>query len=111
LPNNPAPPLQTPTASACALSATTGTSGVSDTQEDYILSPMVGTFYRAPAPGANPYVNPGDTIRKGQTIGIVEAMKIMNEIEAECDCKILSVEVEDATAVEYGTQLVKIQKL
>ncbi|WP_121022652.1 acetyl-CoA carboxylase biotin carboxyl carrier protein [Helicobacter vulpis] len=108
----PTPLLQSPTASACALSPTTGTSGVCDnTKQDYILSPMVGTFYRCPAPGASPYVNPGDTIKKGQTIGIVEAMKIMNEIEAECDCRILSVEVEDASAVEYGTQLVRIEKL
>ncbi|WP_120953013.1 acetyl-CoA carboxylase biotin carboxyl carrier protein [Helicobacter sp. L8] len=108
----PTPPLQSPTASACALSPTTGTAQVCDnTKQDYILSPMVGTFYRCPAPGASPYVNPGDTIKKGQTIGIVEAMKIMNEIEAECDCRILSIEVEDASAVEYGTQLVRIEKL
>lgn len=78
---------------------------------DFITSPMVGTFYRCPSPGAAPYVNVGDTVKKGQTIGIIEAMKIMNEIEAECDCKILSIEVDDATPVEFSTNLVRIQKL
>ena len=78
---------------------------------DFITSPMVGTFYRCPSPGASPYINVGDTVKKGQTIGIIEAMKIMNEIEAECDCKILSIEVDDATPVEFSTNLVKIQKL
>ncbi|WP_104629733.1 acetyl-CoA carboxylase biotin carboxyl carrier protein [Helicobacter bizzozeronii] len=108
-------PIQSPTATACALNTTTGATSHANnptsTKEDYILSPMVGTFYHRPSPSASPYVSPGDTIKKGQVIGIVEAMKIMNEIEAECDCKILSIEVEDATAVEYGTQLVKIEKL
>ncbi|GMT38401.1 Biotin carboxyl carrier protein AccB [Helicobacter bizzozeronii] len=108
-------PIQSPTATACALNTTTGATShannPTNTKEDYILSPMVGTFYHRPSPSASPYVSPGDTIKKGQVIGIVEAMKIMNEIEAECDCKILSIEVEDATAVEYGTQLVKIEKL
>ncbi len=78
---------------------------------DFITSPMVGTFYRSPSPGAAPYVNVGDTIKKGQTIGIIEARKIMNEIEAECDCKILAIEVDDATPVEFSTNLVRIQKL
>ncbi|WP_163532302.1 acetyl-CoA carboxylase biotin carboxyl carrier protein [Helicobacter suis] len=109
-------PIQTPTASACSLNSVAGAASVSssskeNSKEDYILSPMVGTFYHRPSPNASPYVQVGDSIKKGQIIGIVEAMKIMNEIEAECDCKILSIEVEDATAVEYGTQLVKIEKL
>ncbi|BDQ28351.1 acetyl-CoA carboxylase biotin carboxyl carrier protein [Helicobacter ailurogastricus] len=108
----PLVPLQTPTANACAINATAATTSAGQqTKEDYILSPMVGTFYHRPSPTASPYVQVGDTIKKGQVIGIVEAMKIMNEIEAECDCKILAIEVDDATAVEYGTQLVKIQKL
>lgn len=82
-----------------------------ETGGDFITSPMVGTFYKCPSPGAAPYANVGDTIKKGQTIGIIEAMKIMNEIEAEFDCKILSFETNDATPVEYGTSLVKVQKL
>lgn len=78
---------------------------------DFITSPMVGTFYRAPSPGAAPYVSVGDTVKKGQTIGIVEAMKIMNEIEAEFDCKIVEIEVNDAQPVEYGTKLVMVEKI
>lgn len=78
---------------------------------DFILSPMVGTFYHCPSPGAAPYVQVGDTIKKGQTIGIVEAMKIMNEIEAEYDCKIISIEVSDGQPVEFGSKLIKVEKL
>ncbi|CBG39496.1 acetyl-CoA carboxylase biotin carboxyl carrier protein [Helicobacter mustelae] len=78
---------------------------------DFITSPMVGTFYRAPSPGADPFVKVGDTVRKGQIIGIVEAMKIMNEIEAEYDCKILNIEANDGQPVEFDSKLVKIEKL
>ncbi|RDU66257.1 acetyl-CoA carboxylase biotin carboxyl carrier protein [Helicobacter didelphidarum] len=82
-----------------------------NTTADFITSPMVGTFYRSPSPGAAPYISIGDTIKKGQTIGIVEAMKIMNEIEAEFDCKILEIEVNDAQPVEFGTKLVMVEKI
>ncbi|BDQ26996.1 Biotin carboxyl carrier protein of acetyl-CoA carboxylase [Helicobacter heilmannii] len=110
--STPIIPLQTPNASACAITPTPSATSVDKSiKADYILSPMVGTFYHRPSPTASPYVQVGDTIKKGQVIGIVEAMKIMNEIEAECDCKILAIEVDDATAVEYGTQLVRIEKL
>ncbi|WP_104760948.1 acetyl-CoA carboxylase biotin carboxyl carrier protein [Helicobacter cetorum] len=82
-----------------------------DKKEDFVLSPMVGTFYHAPSPGAEPYIKVGDTLKKGQVIGIVEAMKIMNEIEVEYPCKVVSIEVADAQPVEYGTKLIKIEKL
>ncbi len=72
---------------------------------------MVGTFYHKPSPDAAPYVNVGDMVKKGQTIGIIEAMKIMNEIEAEYDCKILAIESADGQPVEYGTKLIKVEKL
>ncbi len=72
---------------------------------------MVGTFYRSPSPGAAPYVNVGDTIKKGQTVAIIEAMKIMNEIEAEFDCKVVSIEVNDGQPVEFSTNLIKVEKL
>lgn len=77
----------------------------------YITSPMVGTFYRSPSPDAAAYVNIGDTVKKGQTIGIIEAMKIMNEIEAEFDCKIIGLEVNDAQPVEFGSNLIKVEKI
>lgn len=77
----------------------------------FIESPMVGTFYRCPSPNASPYINVGDKIKKGQVIGIVEAMKIMNEIEAEFDCKIVEIVANDAQPVEFGSKLIKIEKI
>lgn len=99
------PTPQTPTISAPASANTTSEKG------DFITSPMVGTFYRCPSPDSAPYVNVGDTIKKGQTIGIIEAMKIMNEIEAEYDCKIVAIEVNDSQPVEFGSKLIKVEKI
>ncbi|WP_267523077.1 acetyl-CoA carboxylase biotin carboxyl carrier protein [Campylobacter sp. MG1] len=76
-----------------------------------ITSPMVGTFYQAPSPGAATFVKAGQSVRKGDTICIIEAMKIMNEIEAEFDCKIVNILIEDGQPVEYGTELFEIEKL
>ncbi|MCI6989052.1 MAG: acetyl-CoA carboxylase biotin carboxyl carrier protein [Campylobacter sp.] len=81
------------------------------TNGETIKSPMVGTFYKAPAPGASPYVKAGDTVKKGDIVGIVEAMKIMNEIEAEFDCKILKILVDDGQPVEYGLDLFEVEKI
>ena len=76
-----------------------------------ITSPMVGTFYRAPSPDSAPYVNVGDKVKKGQTIAIIEAMKIMNEIEAEFDCKIVEIVSNDAQSVEFDAVLFVVEKL
>lgn len=76
-----------------------------------ITSPMVGTFYQAPAPGAKPFTKVGDIVSKGQTVAIIEAMKIMNEIEAEYDCKIVKILVEDGQPVEYDMPLYEVEKL
>jgi len=84
---------------------------VTDSNAVTIDSPMVGTFYVAPSPGAPAFVKVGDKVSKGQTIGIVEAMKIMNEIEAEFDCVIKKKLVEDGQPVEYGTPLFEVEKL
>jgi len=78
---------------------------------DTVNSPIVGTFYRAPAPDAAPYVEVGQVVEKGQVLCIVEAMKLMNEIEAEFRCKIVKICKENAQAVEYGDALFVIQKL
>jgi acetyl-CoA carboxylase biotin carboxyl carrier protein len=78
---------------------------------DTINSPIVGTFYCAPEPGAAPYVEPGQVVEKGQMLCIVEAMKLMNEIEAEFRCKILKVCKENAQAVEFGDPLFVVEKL
>ena len=78
---------------------------------EFITSPMVGTFYASPSPDSPPFVKAGDSVRKGQTLCILEAMKIMNELEAEYDCKILEVLVQDGQPIEYDTPLFKIEKL
>jgi len=74
-----------------------------------ITSPIVGTFYKAGAPGAEPYVKIGDAVKKGQTLCIVEAMKLMNEIESDLDGIIADVCVEDKSPVEFGQPLFKIK--
>jgi len=78
---------------------------------ELITSPMVGTFYAAPSPDSPPFVQAGDTVRKGQTLCILEAMKIMNEVEAEFDCKILEVLVQDGEPVEYDKPLFRVERL
>ena len=70
-----------------------------------VTSPMVGTFYRAPSPGAAPFVNVGDTVKEGQTVCIIEAMKLLNEIESDKAGVIKEILVENGQAVEYGQPL------
>jgi acetyl-CoA carboxylase biotin carboxyl carrier protein len=70
-----------------------------------VTSPIVGTFYRSPSPDADPYVEEGDLVKKGQVLCIVEAMKLMNEIEAEVDGRIVKILAESTKPVEYGQPL------
>ncbi len=70
-----------------------------------VASPIVGTFYRSPSPDADAYVEEGDFVKKGQVLCIVEAMKLMNEIEAESDGRIVKILIESTTPVEYGQPL------
>ena len=70
-----------------------------------ITSPIVGTFYRSPSPDADPYVEEGDYVKKGQVLCIVEAMKLMNEIESEVDGRVTKILVESTKPVEYGQAL------
>lgn len=74
-------------------------------------SPMVGTYYQAPSPGATPFVKAGSSVKKGDTIGIIEAMKIMNEIQAEYDCRIIEVLVADGQPVEFDMPLFVVEKI
>jgi len=76
-----------------------------------VTSPIVGTFYRAPSPDSAPYVEVGQVVEKGQILCIVEAMKLMNEIEAEFRCKILEICKENAQPVEYGDALFIVEKI
>ena len=74
-----------------------------------VKSPMVGTFYIKPSPTSNPYVEIGKDVKKGDTLCIIEAMKLMNEIESEFSGKITEILVKDGESVEYGTELFKIE--
>ena len=76
-----------------------------------VVSPMVGTFYRAPAPDADPFVEVGDVVEVGQTVCIIEAMKLMNEIEAETKGRVAQILVENAQPVEFGQKLFLIDPL
>ena len=73
-----------------------------------VKSPLVGTFYAAPSEDAEPFVSVGDQVKKGQTLAIVEAMKLMNEIESDFDGKVAEIYVENGQAVEYGQPLFRI---
>lgn len=84
------------------------------TQKDNFIevkAPMVGTFYRAPSPGAEPFVDRGTVIKSGDTLCIVEAMKLMNEIKAEVNGKIVDILVENAEPVEFGQVLFLVEPL
>jgi len=74
-----------------------------------IESPMVGTFYRAPAPGADPYIKEGDLIQKGTVVCIVEAMKLMNEIESDVGGRIVKIVAENGKPVEFGQALFLVE--
>ncbi|MBD2186857.1 acetyl-CoA carboxylase biotin carboxyl carrier protein [Pseudanabaena mucicola] len=74
-----------------------------------ITSPMVGTFYRSPGPDESPFVEIGDSVKKGSTVCIIEAMKLMNEIEAEAGGKIVEILVDNSQPVEYGQVLMRVE--
>lgn len=78
------------------------------TSGHFVTAPMIGTFYVAPAPNEPPFVSPGDLVEEGQTIGIIEAMKIMNEIAADRSGTIVEIVAGDGQTVEYGSPLVRI---
>lgn len=77
----------------------------------FITSPIVGTFYSAPAPDAPAFVKVGDQVKNGQTVCILEAMKLMNEIQSDFDCEIEAVLVSNEQKVEYGQPLFRVKKL
>lgn len=79
--------------------------------ETYINSPIVGTFYAAPSPEAKAFVRVGDVVKAGETVCILEAMKLMNEIEVDYDCEIEAILVSNEQKVEYGQPLFRIKKL
>ena len=92
-------------AAPVAVAAPTATEPTPGEQGHIVKSPMVGTFYRAPSPEAKPFVTVGDTIKEGQTVCVIEAMKLMNEIEADAAGVVKAVLVENGQPVEYGQAL------
>ncbi|MFW6237815.1 MAG: acetyl-CoA carboxylase biotin carboxyl carrier protein [Bacillota bacterium] len=84
--------------------------GETEAEGEIITAPMVGTFYRAPAPDADPFIEVGEVIESGDTLCIIEAMKLMNEIEAETSGRIVEILVEDGEPVEYGQPLFRVEK-
>lgn len=77
---------------------------------ELITSPIVGTFYRSASPDSPPFVEPGHHVEKGETLCIIEAMKVMNELQAEFDCEITDVLVENGTMIEFGAPLFKVKR-
>jgi acetyl-CoA carboxylase biotin carboxyl carrier protein len=104
-----APPMPPPAAPAAAAPALTPAQ--EDTDFAVVKSPIVGTFYRAPEPGAKPFAEVGDTVRKGQVLCIIEAMKLMNEINSDADGEVVKVYVENGQPVQYGERLFAIRPL
>jgi acetyl-CoA carboxylase biotin carboxyl carrier protein len=97
-----------PVLAATAASASTQGEAPTSLEGHIVKSPMVGTFYRSGSPGAKPFVEVGDTVKAGQAICIIEAMKLMNEIEADKDGVIKAIMVENGQPVEYGESLMMI---
>ena len=91
-----------------AVPAATAAEAPTSLEGHIVKSPMVGTFYRAGAPGAKPFVEVGDSVKAGQTVCVIEAMKLMNEIEADKDGVIKAIMVENGQPVEYGEPLMMI---
>ena len=98
-PSVPAAPEPGPEVSAPELAAPAGTE---------VKAPMVGVYYAAPAPGADPFVRVGSKVKKDETLCIIEAMKVMNEVAAESDGEVLSINAKDGELVEYGSCLMTI---
>ena len=109
----PVPPQVLPALAPIAAAPAPGNPAPADDIESMELavvkSPIVGTFYRSPEPGARPFAEIGDTVRKGQVLCIIEAMKLMNEINAECDGEVVKCYVENGQAVQYGERLFAIK--
>ncbi len=103
-------PLQAAAMSAASVDSEEKTVGTKPAEQEGFLvkSPLVGTFYAAPAEDAAPYVSVGDTVKKGQTVAIVEAMKLMNDIESDFDGTVAEILVENGEMVEYGQPLFRI---
>ena len=97
-------PAAAPVAAAPAVSAAPA---AAEAEGSVITAPLVGTYYAAPSPGAAPFVSVGDQVKKGQTVCLMEAMKMMNEVTAPCDCVIEALLQEDGALVSFGAPLLR----
>ena len=97
-----------PAARSATVNAETVQAASSEPEGMIVKSPLVGTFYAAPSEDADPFVSVGDQVKKDQTLAIVEAMKLMNEIESDFDGKVAEIYVQNGQAVEYGQPLFRI---
>ncbi len=104
-----AAPLQVLAPMASAAPAASPVAGPEEIQGHAVKSPMVGTFYRSPSPGAKPFVEVGDAVKTGDTICIIEAMKLLNEIECDEDGVVKAILAENGQPVEYGEPLVVLE--
>lgn len=113
LDNPPVVAAGVPMAAAAPAAAPEEASAEEEAEEEtlFITSPIVGTFYSAPAPDAPAFVKVGDQVKNGQTVCILEAMKLMNEIQSDFDCEIEAVLVSNEQKVEYGQPLFRVKKL
>lgn len=106
-----APAAPAPAPAAVAPAATETTAAPAAVSGDTINAPMVGTYYASPSPESPAFVKKGDTVKKGQTLCILEAMKIMNEVEADFDCKIVDILIENGNPVEFDMPMFVVEKL
>ncbi len=97
-------PAAAPVAAAPAVSAAPA---AAEEEGSVITAPLVGTYYAAPSPGAAPFVSVGDQVKRGQTVCLMEAMKMMNEVTAPCDCVIEALLQEDGALVSFGAPLLR----
>ena len=106
-----APPVMAPAVASPAVAATAAADTAADTEIELavVKSPIVGTFYRSAEPGASPFVEIGTTVKKGQVLCIIEAMKLMNEIDSEYDGEVMNIYVENGQPVQYGERLFAIR--
>ena len=104
-----APVVAAPAAPTAAPAAAAAPADDGGAQLAIVKSPIVGTFYRSAEPGAAPFVNVGDSVKKGQVLGIIEAMKLMNEIDSEYEGEITNVYVENGQPVQYGERIFAIR--
>ena len=102
-------PSIAPVQAAAATAPSASAVSQDDTNLNTVNSPFVGTFYRSPNPESDPFVSVGDRVKKGQTVCIVEAMKLMNELEADCDGVVEAILVENGTPVEHGQPVISIR--